>query len=136
MEQLKYSVGIDMARDQFKTCFSAIDRQQKVTIKATGSFNNNVSGFEEFYAWTRKHTREKIPVYYLVEATGIYHENLAWFLYTKECSISVILPNKAKKYIQGLGLKSKNDKIDAKGLAKMCAEQSLDLWRPISKKIY
>jgi transposase len=136
MEQLKYSVGIDMAKDQFKVCFSAIDRQQKVTIKATGSFNNNLTGFEEFYAWTRKHMREKIPVHYLVEATGIYHENLAWFLYTKDCSISVILPNKAKKYIQGLGLKSKNDKIDAKGLAKMCAEQSLALWRPISKKIY
>jgi transposase len=136
MQQLKYSVGIDMAKDQFKTCFSVIDQQQKVTVKGTGSFRNNVTGFEEFYAWTLKHTREKIPVHYLVEATGIYHENLAWFLYNKDCSISVILPNKAKKYIQGLGLKSKNDKIDAKGLAKMCAEQSLDLWRPISKKIY
>jgi transposase len=136
MKQLKYSVGIDMAKDQFKACFSVIDQQQRVTIKATSGFSNNLTGFEEFYAWTRKHAREKIPVHYLVEATGIYHENLAWFLYNKDCSVSVILPNKAKKYIQGLGLKSKNDKIDAKGLARMCAEQSLDLWRPISKKIY
>jgi len=136
MKQLKYSVGIDMAKDQFKACFSVIDQQQKVTIKATGSFKNNATGFEDFYAWKRKHAREKLPVHYLVEATGIYHENLAWFLYNKNCSVSVILPNKAKKYIQGLGLKSKNDKIDAKGLAKMCAEQSLDFWRSISKKIY
>src|SRR5687767_8652496 len=136
MKQLKYSVGIDMAKDQFKACFSVIDQQQKVTINATGSIKDNATGFEDFYAWKRKHAREKLPVHYLVEATGIYHENLAWFLYNKNCSVSVILPNKAKKYIQGLGLKSKNDKIDAKGLAKMCAEQSLDLWRPISKKIY
>jgi transposase len=75
-------------------------------------------------------------VHFLVEATGIYHENLAWFLYDNDCSISVILPNKAKKYLQGIGLKSKNDKIDAKGLAKMGAEQALDLWKPLSKKIY
>ena len=136
MKQLKYSVGIDMAKDQFKGCLSVIDQQQTVTIKATGSFRNNPTGFEEFYAWTRRHAREQLPVHYLMEATGIYHENLAWFLYTKDCAVSVILPNKAKKYLQGLGLKSKNDRIDAKGLAKMCAEQSLVLWKPISKKIY
>jgi transposase len=136
MKHLKYSVGIDMAKGQFKACISVIDEQQKVTIKATGSFTNNLHGFEEFRLWTSKHTRDKLPVRFLVEATGIYHENLAWFLYSKDHAISVILPNKAKKYIQGLGLKSKNDKIDAKGLAQMCAEQSLDLWKPISKKIY
>ncbi|MBK9213692.1 MAG: transposase [Saprospiraceae bacterium] len=42
-----------------------------------------------------------------------------------------MLPNKAKKYLQALGLKSKNDKIDAKGLAQMGAEQNLkngNLW--------
>ena len=39
-----------------------------------------------------------------------------------------MLPNKAKKYLQSLGLKSKNDKIDAKGLARMGAEQKLSLW--------
>jgi transposase len=136
MRQLKYSVGIDMAKAQFKVCFSVIDDQQKVTTKSQGSFPNNLDGFEKFYAWTQKHVREKLPLHFLVEATGIYHENLAWFLYNKDCSISVILPNRAKKYIQGLGLKSKNDKIDAKGLAKMCCEQSLDLWKPLSKKIY
>jgi transposase len=114
MKQLKYSIGIDMAKTQFKACFSVIDEQQKVTIKSQGTFANNLTGFEELYAWTQKHTREKLPLHFLVEATGIYHENLAWFLYTKDCSISVILPNKAKKYIQGLGLKSKNDKSEPK----------------------
>src|SRR6185436_6040921 len=136
MTYLKYSIGIDVAKDEFKTCISSIDHLQKVTVKSTGSFKNNNTGFEGFYAWVAKHLREKIPSHFLMEATGIYYEQLAWYLYNKDCPVSVILPNKAKKYIQGLGLKSKNDKIDAKGLAKMCAEQSLDLWRPISKKIY
>ena len=136
MANLKYSVGVDVAKDQLKICISAIDEQQKVTVKSTCSFKNTIGGFEELYAWTRRHAKEKLPVHYLMEATGIYHENLAWFLFSKDCSVTVILPNKAKKYIQGLGLKSKNDKIDAKGLAKMCAEQSLPLWKPISKNLY
>jgi transposase len=136
MSNLKYSIGVDVAKDAFKVCLSLIDDQQKVTVKATSSFKNSVDHYDEFLRWTRKHRKEELPTHFLMEATGIYHENLAWFLYRNDCSITVILPNKAKKYIQGLGLKSKNDKIDAKGLSKMCAEQSLPLWRPISKEIY
>lgn len=38
--------------------------------------------------------------------------------------------------LKSLGHKSKNDKIDARGLAQMGAEQNLDLWQPLSKNIY
>lgn len=71
-----------------------------------------------------------------MEATGIYHENLAWGLFKIDFKVIVVLANKAKKYLQSLGLKSKNDKIDAQGLSNMCACQALDCWKPISKKIY
>jgi transposase len=136
MKNLKYSIGIDVAKEEFKTCICVIDEQQKVTVKATSSFSNSATGFAEFDSWIRKHQKQDLPIHLLMEATGIYHENLAWFLYKKDSLVSVILPNKAKKYIQGLGIKSKNDKIDAKGLARMAAEQSLPLWKPISKEIY
>lgn len=38
--------------------------------------------------------------------------------------------------MQSLGLRSKNDNIDASGLSRMRAEQTLDLWKPLSKNIY
>lgn len=38
--------------------------------------------------------------------------------------------------MQSLGLKSKNDRIDAKGLARMGAEQRLDPWQPVSEDLY
>jgi transposase len=136
MTNLKYSVGIDIAKDEFKACLSVIDSQQKVTVKSTCTFKNTSRGFDEFCKWFTKHKREELPINFLMEATGIYYEQLAWYLHNEDCSLSVILPNKAKKYIQGLGVKSKNDKIDAKGLAKMGAEQSLPLWKPITKTIY
>jgi transposase len=50
--------------------------------------------------------------------------------------VSVILPTKAKYYLRSLGLKTKNDKIDAKGLAQMAAQQNLSLWQPISRSFY
>jgi transposase len=70
-----------------------------------------------------------------MEATGVYYENLAWHLHQKGSFISVILPNKARKYMQSLGIKSKTDKIDAKGLAQMGAQQQLKPWKPVSEQL-
>lgn len=50
--------------------------------------------------------------------------------------MTIVLPNKAKHYLKSLGHKSKNDKIDAKGLSQMGFEQNLILWQPLSKTIY
>jgi transposase len=48
----------------------------------------------------------------------------------------VVLPNKAKKYKESLGLKSKNDHIDALGLSRMACEQQHRPWQPLSNSIY
>lgn len=44
---------------------------------------------------------------------------LARFLFQKDLLVSVILPNKAKHYLKSIGNKSKNDTVDARGLAQM-----------------
>jgi transposase len=136
MEFLKYGLGIDMAMEKFDACISIIDQQQHVMIRSQCSFNNNKKGFETFILWVSKNTKLAIPAVYLMEATGIYYEQLAWFLHNKNCSVSVVLPNKAKKYKEALGLKSKNDRIDAKGLAQMACEQSNTSWKPLTSNIY
>ena len=136
MNYLKYGVGIDMALEKFDVCLSLIDDHQKVTVVSTTSFANNLKGFNLFQNWMYKRQKFSLPVIYLVEATGIYHEQLAWYLFEKNCSLVVILPNKAKKYKEALGIKSKNDKIDAIGLARLVCEQHLKLWQPVSKSIY
>jgi transposase len=136
MSNLKYALGIDMAKNEFKACLSVIDIQQKVTVKASSSFANTPSGFQAFLQWVTKHGKEALPVLYLMEATGIYYEPLAWFFYQQGQAVTVILPNKAKKYLQSLGLKSKNDTIDAQGLSCLAAQQQHRLWQPLSQQIY
>ncbi len=46
-----------------------------------------------------------------------------------------MLPNKAKAYLKAVGLKSKNDSIDAAGLARLGAEQHLAEWQPCSEQL-
>ena len=65
-----------------------------------------------------------------MEATGVYHEYLAWHLYEQNYLVHIILPLRAKRYMQSLGLKSKNDKIDAHGLADMAMQQN---WNRVSR---
>ena len=136
MEYLKYGIGIDVAMNKFDVCLSLIDMAQKVTVKSSTSFTNNLKGFNDFLKWVDKHVKLPLPKVFLAEATGIYHENLAWFLYLKKCPIGIILPNRAKKYKESLGLKSKNDKIDAQGLSRMACEQAHQPWQPISENLY
>jgi transposase len=133
---LKYSVGTDLSKLTFDACISVIDSQQKVTIKSTRKFDNTNSGIKNFISWSKKLRKHDIPIVFTMEATGIYYEKLALALYEEEFCVSVVLPNKAKKYMQSLGYKSKNDKIDAKGLSRMGAEQQLTSWMPFSKNIY
>lgn len=132
---IKYSVGIDVAKDKFDACLVVIDVNQSVTIKATKSFTLK-KDYKPLLEWIERHQKEILPLCFTMEATGNYFEKLASFLFENGCSVSVVLPNKAKKYLQSLGIKSKTDKIDAKGLAQMGAEQRLKLWQPFSRNIY
>lgn len=136
MNYLKFAVGLDVAKDTFDACLSVIDDQQRVTVTTRFNFPNTPKGFANLLAWTSKNAKLPIPVVYLMEATGIYYEQLAWFLHGKRRTVSVVLPNKAKKYKESLGLKSKTDRIDARGLAQMACEQNHDPWKPASENLY
>ena len=133
---LKYSVGLDVSSKKINGCISLIDNNQKVTVKSSIVFNNDLKGFKSFEDWMIKHRRElEIPLVICMEATGI-HENCALYLFERNYRVSIILPNKAKKYLEAIGLKSKNDSIDAKGLSQMGAEQCLEQWEPFGKYFY
>jgi transposase len=136
MKNLKYAVGIDVSMKDFACCISVINDEQEVKVKATHKFANASTGFELFLEWVKRHSKEVLPVVYVMEATGVYHEPLAWFLHSRDQPINILLPNKAKSFLKANGAKSKNDSIDAKGLAQIGAEKKLDLWVPPSKQLY
>ena len=133
---LKYSVGLDVSSRKIDACISIIDQRQKVVVKSSTQISNTRKGFENLEQWILKHRKEEIPIVICMEATGIYHENCAYYLFEKDFQVSIILPNKAKKYLEAIGLKSKNDSIDAKGLSQMGAEQCLESWQPMGTFFY
>lgn len=133
----KYGVGIDMGKDQFHACISAIDLCQRVKIKATHAFANTPAGLTEFQRWSEHHRKEKqLPIQYVMEATGVYYEQLALSLHQRGAHVCVVLAQKAKHYVKALGIKTKTDGVDAQALATMGCQQSLAAWQPISEAMY
>lgn len=133
---LKNSVGIDISKKSMDVCISVIDNQQEVIIKGSRVFDNTKSGIRNLIEWINKRREPNLSLTFTMEATGVYYERLVLKLYELGYSVCVVLPNKAKKYKESIGYKSKNDKIDARGLSKMGAEQKLKAWIPFSKNIY
>ncbi len=134
---IKYSIGIDISKKNFHVCLSSVDVLQHVKVHRSGSFANSKVGFEQFHKWIKAScSQQNTPLFIVMEATGVYYENCAMYLSSQGYNVSVVLPNKAKKYIAALGVKTKNDKVDAKALSCMGAQQALDLWQPFSEFFY
>lgn len=133
---LKYSIGVDLSKGDFKANIALVSTTQESKTKASKTFKNNQAGFKEFISWVLKHCKEEVPILFVMEATGCYYEKLAWYLYQNNYQVAVLLPSQSKKFLQYLGYKSKTDKIDAKGLSDIGSMRKLVLWEPLSKQIY
>jgi len=121
-----------MASKKFDVCFKQRDIEGNVAIKGTRTFKNTPGGFMEYLSWIDKRKKEDYLLH-VVEATGVYHENLCYFLNDRSERISVQLAQKAKYFIKSLNIKTKTDKVDAAALADMGMSRKLDPWKPLSK---
>jgi len=130
---IKAVVGIDVSMDSFHVCFKIRLKDGTVKIVATRSFKNSESGFKDLLEWTFKHNKEKTDVVYIMEATGVYYENLAHFLHEHLQQVVVVLANKMKSYFKSLNIKTKTDKVDAKVIAMYGIERPAEKWEPMAE---
>ena len=127
---VKFCVGIDISKDEMAVCFSQIDGQQRITIKGSRKFQNNLRGWKSLEAWIcRFYKNTEIPLVLVVEATGVYYEGFAYHFKAQGYTIHVVLPNKSKHFAKSLNIKTKNDAVDATLLSRMGLERNLPVWK-------
>lgn len=126
-------IGVDISKDDFHVCIKEKIIGSNVKIKGTRSFSNNSKGFIELMEWVSKRTLPNSSVLYIMEATGTYFENLAYYLHENGCLVSVVLANKIMHYAKSLNLKTKTDKVDAAMIAGIGIERDFPKWKPMSK---
>lgn len=135
---MKQVLGIDVAQKELVTCLGRMAEGLFVELYAHKTFANTVKGFELMVEWVRKLTDETMPVQYVMEATGVYHEALAYFLAEKGLSVSIVMPNKISNYMRTLDVKTITDKTASEAIARFGLERNMDSWQrpsPTYKKI-
>jgi len=127
---LKCVVGIDIAKDSFVACFGQSSLNQQLHFGKETTFANTASGFAALLSWVAKQHVSGSPRWFVVEATGVYYEELAYFLADNNQLLSVLLPNKVKHFARSTELKSKTDQLDARLLCRLGLERALPAWQP------
>ena len=123
-------VGVDISKDHFHSCLCTKSENLEIKFSVVKKWNNNKEGFAQFKKWIASQIKKGSEVKYLMEATGVYHEKLAYYLYDRSKVVHVVLPNTSKHYFQSLNIKTKTDKLDARILAQFCAERAHRPWQP------
>lgn len=122
------AIGLDVSKQHVDAVILLDEEGHKKRHKR---FSNTAKGHAQLLAWTQHHRSAELSDCQMVmEATGPYHETLALALYQAGAGVSVINPKRLKDFASGLGLKAKNDPLDAFAMARygqLCQPQP---WQP------
>lgn len=66
-----------------------------------------------------------------MEATGVYHESLAYGLHDAGAKVSLANPHRSREFARGMGILTKNDIVDAYMLACYGALKVPEPWAPL-----
>lgn len=130
MKILKQVVGIDIAMNELVCSFGVIDEELQVNLKSFSVFKNNDKGFVKFIKWVESIISKDVELLFVMEATGIYHEKIANWLYERSKKVAIVLPNKISNYARTLDVKTVTDKTAAEAIARFGLERKLDTWQP------
>lgn len=121
-------IGIDVSKEKVD-CFWLKDAQRHTGKSKV--FKNTPGEFPALVGWVVAQTGEAaVQLHFVMEATGIYHEALAYALHAAGAKVSVVNPAWVRDYAKSLGVRTKTDRQDSVVLARLGAREPLRLWQP------
>jgi transposase len=118
MQSIKTWAGVDVSA---KTL--AAGRWRKSEEKARREFTNDAGGHRELLQWIGRNARV------CMEATGVYHLQLALMLVAAGVEVMVINPRVAKDFGRALANRSKTDRVDAWSLLEYVRRMEFVAWK-------
>jgi len=127
MPATKYFIGLDISAEDFSaSCITNPDN----LVFSTQKFLNDFDGFNEFIFLLNKNSIKQSEVIICMEATGVYSENLSYFLVSKGFLVAIEAPQKIKNKTKDSP--RKNDFIDALSIAEYAYRYTdkITFWKP------
>lgn len=130
MTEIKYGVGIEIAANTFTTAVGQMP--WKLVVKPE-IFENTEDGYGLLLEWLEKHHLPASATIVCMEATGVYGEGLAYFLYAKGYRVAVEPPLEVKRAFKPYG--RKNDAVDSEQISAYACRHwdELSWWKPRSE---
>jgi transposase len=122
-----FYLGIDVAKAKID-CALLLPNGK---LRSKSSLANTPQGFAELARWLDG-LQASVPIHVCMEATGIYWEAVAEYLAQAGHTVSVVNPFQIKSFANVCLVRSKTDKIDARLIARFCAERHPEPWQPPS----
>jgi transposase len=126
---LKQAIGIDVAQKELVVQLGRLKEDLSVELYAHNTFPNHLKGFKSLLAWVKKHSDKALAVSYVLEATGVYHEPVAYFLEEQGLAVHIVLPNKISSYMRTLDNKTVTDLSCAEAICRFGLERKLEPWQ-------
>lgn len=121
-------IGIDVSKSKLDCLW--IRELSKLKVKSKVQ-PNTPQGHQALLVWATHQTGEPVAeLHFVMEATGIYHEALAYALHEAGAQVSVVNPARIRDYAKSLGAQSKNDRKDSVVIARYGMTQAPALWEP------
>lgn len=129
MHHVTYYVGIDISSDHFTV---TVITSPTAVVALGKQFSNSVDGFAEFLALLHHHNVASLATVCCLEATGVYGEQLCYFLQANGYPVAVEPPLKVKRAFAVAG--HKTDAVDSQQIAEYAYRfvDELHLWVPKS----
>jgi len=127
MTQYSSFVGVDVASGSFMACVGTAP--WKLTVKPV-KFDNHEDGFASFLTWLKNNSLPPEKTVVCMEATGVYSEGLAYFLFASGYTVAVEPPlNIQRKFPANA---SKTDELDCQYIAEYACRymDKLAFWKP------
>ena len=118
-------LGIDLAKLTFDATLLTESGEQHYQ-----SFPNTDEGFSQLQTWLAQYGVTQLHA--CMEATNIYCEALATWLYAQGHTVSVVNPARIKGYAQATMQRNKTDKLDSAVIAFFCRTHHPTAWQPLS----
>jgi transposase len=123
MQSIRTWAGIDVSAKTLAVCRWRAGEQEE------RAFDNDATGHREVVKWLGKSARV------CVEATGVYHLQLALTLRAAGVDVMVVNPRVAKDFARALSNRSKTDEVDAWTLLEFIRRMEFVAWQAPSQAV-
>ena len=123
---LKQVAGIDLAQKELVVSLGKMDQGASTHIYAYKTFVNNEKSFTAMILRVKKQTDANSPLRSVMEATGVYHEAVAYFLSDKAYPVSIVMLNKISNFFRTLETKTVTDKSMSEAIALFGLEKKVE----------